>query len=38
MWRCGFETAIEAVEAESWSKVGERLARLGLWEFEDYEP
>ncbi|WP_405065335.1 immunity 8 family protein [Kribbella sp. NBC_01510] len=29
---------VQAVEAESWSEIGERLGRLGYWEFEDYRP
>lgn len=29
---------VQEVEAESWSEVGERLGRLGYWEFEDYRP
>jgi hypothetical protein len=29
-------SAIERVEAESWAKVGARLARLGYYEFEDH--
>lgn len=28
----------EATDGESWSEIGEKLARLGRWEFEDYEP
>jgi len=27
---------VQEVEAESWSEIGERLGRLGHWEFEDY--
>lgn len=27
---------ISSVEAPTWPKVGEKLARLGFWEFEDY--
>ncbi|SKB10102.1 Imm8 family immunity protein [Aeromicrobium choanae] len=27
---------IQAVEAETWSELCERIGRLGYWEFEDY--
>jgi hypothetical protein len=27
---------VQEIEAETWSEVGERLGRLGYWEFEDY--
>ena len=30
------EARVRAVEAPTWAEVGERLARLGYWEFEDY--
>ena len=26
---------VESVQADEWSEIGERLARLGYWEFED---
>lgn len=26
----------EDIEAENWSELGEKLGRLGYWEFEDY--
>ena len=29
---------VQAVNAESWSETGERLGRLGYWEFEDHRP
>lgn len=29
---------VQEVEAETWPEVGERLGRLGYWEFEDYRP
>ena len=29
---------VQEVTAESWPEIGERLARLGYWEFEDYQP
>lgn len=28
----------ESVEAPDWPTLGEKLARLGYWEFEDYPP
>jgi immunity protein 8 of polymorphic toxin system len=27
---------VQEVEADTWSELGERLGRLGYWEFEDY--
>jgi hypothetical protein len=30
------EQRVTSVEATTWPEVGERLARLGYWEFEDY--
>jgi hypothetical protein len=27
---------VESVQADTWKAVGERLGRLGHWEFEDY--
>lgn len=29
---------VQEVEAESWAGIGERLGRLGYWEFQDYKP
>jgi len=29
---------VSSVEAPTWREVGEKLARLGYWEFEDYRP
>ena len=29
---------VRNVRGETWSEVGERLGRLGYWEFEDYAP
>jgi hypothetical protein len=29
---------VQEVEAETWTEIGERLGRLGYWEFEDYRP
>jgi hypothetical protein len=30
--------AVESEEAPTWYELGERLARIGKWEFEDYGP
>jgi hypothetical protein len=27
---------VQSVQADTWHEIGERLARLGHWEFEDY--
>jgi hypothetical protein len=27
---------VQEVEADTWSEIGERLGRVGHWEFEDY--
>jgi len=29
---------IEAIEAPTWTALAEQIARLGHWEFEDYQP
>jgi hypothetical protein len=29
---------IESYEADNWEELGERIGRLGSWEFEDYQP
>jgi len=29
---------VESVEARDWPTLGQKLARLGYWEFEDYRP
>jgi hypothetical protein len=29
---------MQEVEADTWPEIGERLGRLGSWEFEDYRP
>lgn len=29
---------VRAIEAETWTEIGEQLGRLGYWEFEDYTP
>jgi hypothetical protein len=36
--RAWLEARVRAVEAPTWGEVGERLGRLGYWEFEDYTP
>ena len=36
--RTWLEGRVRAVEAPTWTEVGERLGRLGFWEFEDYTP
>jgi hypothetical protein len=30
--------AVESEEAPTWNELGERLGRIGKWEFEDYQP
>lgn len=30
--------SIQDAEAPTWSELGEKLGRLGKWEFEDYRP
>jgi hypothetical protein len=27
---------VQAIQADTWTEVGERISRLGHWEFEDY--
>ncbi len=29
---------VQSVQADTWGEMGERLGRLGYWEFEDYRP
>ena len=29
---------VQSVQAVTWHEIGERLGRLGYWEFEDYQP
>jgi immunity protein 8 of polymorphic toxin system len=29
---------VDAVAGETWTEIGDKLSRLGLWEFEDYTP
>ncbi len=33
-----FEGKVQKVEAPEWAGIGERLSRIGYWEFEDYQP
>jgi hypothetical protein len=32
-----FEARVTGIEADSWHEIGERMSRLGHWEFQDYE-
>lgn len=34
--RAWLSARVQEVEAETWSAIGERVGRLGYWEFEDY--
>lgn len=34
--RAWLSARVHNVEADTWSAVGDRLGRLGCWEFEDY--
>jgi hypothetical protein len=34
--RAWLSARVQELEAENWSEVGQRLGRLGYWEFEDY--
>ena len=34
--RAWLSARVHEVEADTWSEIGERLGRLGHWEFEDY--
>jgi hypothetical protein len=36
--RAWLAATVQEVQAESWSEIGERLGRLGYWEFEAYRP
>jgi hypothetical protein len=36
--RAWLSARVQEVEAETWSEIGERLERIGHWEFEDYRP
>ncbi|MBG0569191.1 Imm8 family immunity protein [Actinoplanes aureus] len=34
--RAWLAARVNEVEADTWSEIGERLGRVGYWEFEDY--
>lgn len=36
--RSWLEKRVRAVSGDSWAEAGEKLSRLGFWEFEDYRP
>jgi len=36
--RTWLESRVSSVQADMWREIGERLGRLGHWEFEDYQP
>lgn len=36
--RAWLEKRVQAVSGDDWAAVGEKLGRLGFWEFEDYRP
>ena len=36
--RTWLESRVSSVQAKTWREIGERLGRLGYWEFEDYQP
>jgi hypothetical protein len=36
--RTWLESRVASVQAETWKEIGQRLGRLGYWEFEDYQP
>ena len=36
--RTWLEARVQKVQADTWSEIGERIGRLGHWEFEDYQP
>jgi len=36
--RTWLESRVSGVQAETLGEIGERLGRLGYWEFEDYQP
>jgi len=31
-----FEARVAGIEADSWHEIGEKMSRLGHWEFQDY--
>ena len=36
--RAWLESRVTSVRAQTRTQIGERIARLGYWEFEDYQP
>ena len=34
--RSWLESRVRQLQGGSWSEIGEKLGRLGYWEFEDY--
>lgn len=36
--RAWLSARVQEVTADTWAEIGERLGRLGYWEFEDYTP
>jgi len=36
--RTWLESRVNSVQAQTWTQMGERIGRLGYWEFEDYQP
>lgn len=36
--RAFIERYVNGLEAPTWAELGEKLGRLGHWEFEDYRP
>jgi hypothetical protein len=32
------EDEVDRIEGDTWNEVGEKLGRIGHWEFEDYHP
>jgi hypothetical protein len=36
--RAWLAARVREVEADTWGQIGNRLSRLGYWEFEDYRP
>jgi Immunity protein 8 len=36
MLRAWLAARVQEVQADTWADIGERLSRLGYWEFEDY--
>lgn len=36
--RARLAAKVQEVQADNWAQVGQRLSRLGYWEFENYRP